>query len=92
MLTAVVCSGRNRPAPSNGGPDHPYDRRSSSPERLTRDRRHHPRTAGRASIRLPAEPGIGSLWVTCLGPAPVSTVPPYLGGSRAAARCLFGRP
>ena len=30
----------------------------------------------RARIRLPAEPGIGSLWVTDPGPAPVSAVPP----------------
>ena len=30
----------------------------------------------RARIRLPAEPGIGSLWVTDPGPGPVSAVPP----------------
>jgi len=39
----------------------------------------------RARIRLPAEPGIGSLWATGPSPGPVSAVPP-----NAPQRCGVG--
>lgn len=40
----------------------------------------------RARIRLPAEPGIGSLWVTDPGPGPVSAVPPFCATADAWRR------